>query len=243
MPRFARGRSSQVLAHPLAGMVVAVCSAMALATPAQAAGCPRPEEAVTSLSPRSCSAATGLRVAASAFAPVQAAAGGPVACEARPGTVGGARVWRLPTGRDLADGDPASGKPVSGTRPRDSVVFGLTLRNCSGNPNTEYFRDVFLRAQHLGRAFRYRGVVSDAGLGTPQVRGDRITWGPRMLVLAPGTQATLAVRVQARRRGVFNIASGETLALRPAGPFPGAGQVTLARSFRVATRVCSCRRA
>jgi Deoxyribonuclease NucA/NucB len=232
MPQLARTRSSGVLAHSLSAvratrrlavMVVAIaCSAVALTTSAQAAGCPRPEVGVTSVSPLGCSAA--------------AAAGGPVACDARPGTVGGARVWRLPTGRDLADGDPASGKPVSGTRPRDSVEFGLTLRNCSGNPNTEYFRDVFLQAQHLGRAFRYRGVVGDAGLGTPQVRGDRITWGSRMLVLPPGTQATLAVRVQARRRGVFNIASGETLALRPEGPFAGAGQVTLARNFRVAGR-------
>ena len=94
-----------------------------------------------------------------------AGANGPVPCDARPGSLGSARVWESERGEPLALG-------ASRRRPArlgETVVFGLTLRNCfpesAARGISISYRAIALELEGLGRAFALRGVRSDGGLG------------------------------------------------------------------------------
>ena len=147
---------------------------------------------------------------------VAAAMAAAVPCDTRPATMQATNIWVLPTGRDLAFGDPSSGLPVPGTRRGDQLTVGVVYRNCHPNSTqVHYYRDLYIGLAGLGSAFRFLTVVEDGGLGAPTVRRGRVSWGDRLLVVAPGTQVNLTVRVRAHRPGRFEFGGHFAFASRP----------------------------
>jgi hypothetical protein len=163
-----------------------------------------------------------LAVAALLFGTASAGAAA-VPCDARPTTQSADSVWVLPTGRDLRGGSPSRAGPEPGTYRGDDLTVGATFRNCSPSSialgRSDYYRDLSLRLQRLGRAFDFRGVVDDGGLGPPARSRGRVSWGARVLTVAPGTQVTLSVTVRARRPGRFAFGTHYAQAASPQGPF------------------------
>ena len=192
------------------------------------------------------SAPAGIPVALAAFLSIGLGAGAGEAaaavraCDGRSPSLAATTVWVLPTGKDLEFGDPGA-EAVPGTRRGDVLTVGAVYRNCSPSAidlgRTDYYRDLYILLEGLGRAFAFQGVVDDSGLGPPVVRGSRVAWGRRVLSVAPGTQVTLTFRVRARRSGRFEFGSHYASSGSADGPFqstrPG---VQFGRLYQVSSR-------